>query len=179
VEQIQIKYYRGYWKMKMFALSCALFLCSPWIGCANSKENNSDALSAKGTLLRLFKANDIVHGKSLDWGNPKVTGQYFGSDLVKLLQLNHACEVATKEVCNLNSDPVFNAQDYDDKGIKTEILSVSTDSVLAFDVKIINLGEQILKFEMSKEGESWRVSDIKYPNSMSLKRILQEELPEH
>lgn len=87
-----------------------------------SGEKRPDISGAEKTLLRLFAVNDIVHDKGLDWGDTKLTGQYFDSVLVRLFQSNHACEVATKEICNLDSDPVFNAQDYDDRGIKTEIL---------------------------------------------------------
>lgn len=31
-------------------------------------KNQANAFVAKGTLLRLFEANDKVHGKTLDWG---------------------------------------------------------------------------------------------------------------
>jgi hypothetical protein len=135
-------------------------------GCSNPKTNQDVAL-AKNALEEIFKEDDPAHNKPFEWGNPKILGKYFDSTLVGLFKANEECETRTKEVCNLDGDPIWNAQDYDEKGIKAEISHIPNSEGMVFKVKISNLGQHFETVHMVFENGNWKIKDIEYEGESS------------
>ena len=145
------------------------------LGCSNKKPKQDDAL-AKMALEEIFKKDDPAHDKPLEWGNPKTLGKYFDSTLVRLFKANADCEIRTKEICNLDGDPIWNAQDYDEKGIKSEISLIPNSEGMVFKVKISNLGQHSEIVHMVNENEIWKVKDIEYDSEYTLLKQMSNDV---
>jgi hypothetical protein len=149
-------------------------LCALNISYAKDTVNRKSIDNAKSTLLKLFKDEDIFHNKSIEWENESETGKYFDSNLARLFRLEEECKIKTKEICNLDMNPVYNAQDYDENGIEVEFKNISMRPMI-FNVKIKNGDTQNLKYYMVNEKGNWKISNIEYSDSLSLKKILSNK----
>jgi hypothetical protein len=78
-------------------------------------------------------------------------------------------------VCNLDFDPIYNAQDFETETTNLQIAAVVGQPDL-FNVTFTNLGTRTLVYRLTNTRIGWRISDIKYPEGPSLKEILSREI---
>ena len=111
-----------------------------------------------------------------DWfGDKRTLSKYFDKELTALFLKNAECEKREQGVCNLDFDPIYDAQDFDKETTNLQIAAVSGEAE-SFTVTFTNLGTRTLVYRLAKTPSGWRISDIKYPEGPSLKEILSREI---
>ena len=83
---------------------------------------------------------------------------------------------AKGEVGRLDGDPLYNAQD-----IEIRDFSVSAPETAGRETRVTvyfkNLGKPVgIIYVLSRTADGWRISDIRYDDGSSLKKILQSKL---
>jgi hypothetical protein len=107
-----------------------------------------------------------------DWfGNERTLSKYFDTELTALFMKDAECQKREQGVCNLDFDPIYDAQDFDKKTTNLQIAAVAGQPDL-FNVTFTNLGTRTLVYRLTNTPSGWRISDIKYPEGPSLKEIL-------
>jgi len=101
-------------------------------------------------------------------------GRYFDAALLKLY-LKDKSE-AKGEVGRLDGDPLYNAQDFEIKDF-----SVSGPEMAGGEARVTvsfkNFGKPTrLIYILSRTANGWRISDIRYGDASSLKKILEGKL---
>jgi hypothetical protein len=111
-----------------------------------------------------------------DWfGNKRTLSKYFDKELTALFLTDAECQKREQGVCNLDFDPIYDAQDFDRKTTNLQIAAVAGQSGL-FKVTFTNLGTRTLVYRLTKTPGGWRISDIEYPEGPSLKEILSRKI---
>jgi uncharacterized protein DUF3828 len=128
-------------------------------------------LSAKDLVAQLYQAHGSKHDP-LD--ETQLLGRYFDAALLKLYLKDK--REAKGEVGRLDGDPLYNAQD-----IQIKDFSVSAPESAGGETRVTvhfkNLGQPArLIYVLSRTSEGWRISDIRYDDGSSLKKILQGKL---
>jgi len=112
-----------------------------------------------------------------DWfGDKRTLSKYFDKELTALFLKNAECEKREQGVCNLDFDPIYDAQDFDKETTNLHIAAVAAGQSDLFNVTFTNLGTRTLVYRLTKTPSGWRISDIKYPEGPSLKEILSREI---
>ena len=129
------------------------------------------ATSPKKVITDLYSA----HGGKADPlqypASKKLLGAYFEKGLLSLF-LKDQTE-SKGEVGKLDSDPLYDAQDFDIKDFSVALVAEQEDSAeVAASFKNIGTGEKIV-FLLSKTAQGWRITDIKYSDGRTLKGILK------
>ena len=101
--------------------------------------------------------------------------RFFDKELTSLFLKNAECEKREQGVCNIDFDPVYDAQDFDEKTTNLEIAAVA-DQPDSFKVTFTNLGTRTLVYRLTNTSGGWRISDIKYAEGPSLKELLSQEI---
>jgi len=115
-------------------------------------------------------------GKQPAWFADKRTlSKYFDKELTTLFLKDDECKKREQGVCNLDFDPIYAAQDFDEKTTNLQIAAVVGQPDL-FKVTFTNLGTRTLVYRLTDTPSGWRISDIKYPDEPSLKEILSREI---
>ena len=128
-------------------------------------------LSPKDLVAQLYQAHDSKHDP-LD--ETALLGRYFDPALLKLyLKDKHE---AKGEVGRLDGDPLYNAQDMEIKDF-----SVSAPEMAGGEARVTvnfkNLGKATrVVFMLSRTANRWKISDIRYDDGSSLKKILEGKL---
>ncbi len=143
-----------------------------------SKKTLSDLEAAKQTVEGVLKADDIRLNKGLDYADTGATSKYFDSVLVRLFYEDEKCKERTKEICNLDANPIYAAQDYSLDGFQVRIENESRFPGMVFNVHIRNGGEQTLKYFLRKEKDQWKIADIHYPGNGTLMGWLSNKIIE-
>jgi hypothetical protein len=111
-----------------------------------------------------------------DWFDNKQTlSKYFDKELTDLFIKDDECAKREEGVCNLDFDPIYDAQDFDKETTNLQIAAV-TGEADSFNVTFTNLGTRTLVYKLTNTESGWRISDIKYPEGPSLKEILSREI---
>lgn len=111
-----------------------------------------------------------------DWfDNERTLSRYFDKELTVLFLKNAECEKREQGVCNLDFDPIYDAQDFEKETTNLQIAAV-VDQPDWFNVTFTNLGTRTLVYRLTNSSSGWRISDIKYPEGPSLKEILSREI---
>jgi hypothetical protein len=101
-----------------------------------------------------------------------VLARYFDETLVGLILKDRACVARTREVCNLDFDPLFESQD--PVGSTVKILPTRDPSVVSAKLRQFERPEvRELKFRLVNTAAGWRVSDIDYGADGTLLGILK------
>jgi Protein of unknown function (DUF3828) len=107
-------------------------------------------------------------------GGNAVTSRYFDAELLKLYLRDE--REAKGEVGRLEVDPLYYAQDFEITNFTItgpETVGRETQVTVSFK----NLGEpQRLVYILTHTGGGWRISDIRYDDGSSLKKILKHPL---
>jgi hypothetical protein len=115
-------------------------------------------------------------GKQPNWFADKRTlSKYFDKELTALFIKDDECKKREQGVCNLDFDPIYAAQDFDEKTTNLQIAAVAGQPGL-FNVTFTNIGTRTLVYRLTNTPSGWRISDIKYPEEPSLKEILSREI---
>ncbi len=97
--------------------------------------------------------------KELDTCKRSELSRFCDAKLTRLFLKDCACSKKTHEVCNLDWDPFYDAQDFGEEDPNPRITRL--DRPNWFQVTITNLGEIQLTYEMAKTKGGWRISNIK------------------
>ncbi len=110
-----------------------------------------------------------------DWfGDKRTLSNYFDKELTALFIKDDECAKREQGVCNLDFDPIYDAQDFE-KTTNLQITAVIGQPDL-FKVTFTNLGTRTLVYKLTNTPSGWRISDIKYSEGPSLKETLSHEI---
>ncbi len=129
-------------------------------------------LSPKDLVAQLYQAH---RSKDHDpFEETGLLGRYLDSALVKLY-LNDRRE-AKGEVGRLDGDPLYNAQD-----MEITDFSISPPERAGGEIRVTvrfkNIGKPArVVYLLAHERDGWKISDIRYDDGSSLKKILQGKL---
>ena len=111
-----------------------------------------------------------------DWfGDKQTLSKYFDKELTDLFIKDDECAKREEGICNLDFDPIYAAQDFDKETTNLQIAAVAGQAD-SFNVTFTNLGTRTLVYKLTNTPTGWRISDIKYPEGLSLKEILSREI---
>jgi len=128
-------------------------------------------LSAKDLVAQFYQAHRSKHDP-LD--ETQLLGRYFDAALLKLYLKDK--REAKGEVGRLDGDPLYNAQD-----IQIKDFSVSAPESAAGETRVTvhfkNIGKPTrIVYVLRQTADGWKISDIRYDDGSSLKKILQGKL---
>ncbi|MDA8098097.1 MAG: DUF3828 domain-containing protein [Nitrospiraceae bacterium] len=155
-----------------FCALSALSIMSAANGMAGDKHINS----AEDLIRKLYNTHEPEKGRQLSFDDEKILRQFFSKELVILFIKNEECMARTHEVCNLNSDPILDAQDFDDAPRNVRVVKLNTTG-LTVQLKVLftNLKHRhALIYEVRKTADGWRIYDIVYPSKHRLTELLSE-----
>jgi hypothetical protein len=135
--------------------------------------------SPKDLVAQLYQAHRSKHDP-LD--QTQLLSRYFDAELLKLYLKDE--REAKGEVGRLDGDPLYNAQDIEitDFSISaTQPSSVNSSPATRHSslvvVRFKNIGKPTrVEYVLGRTAEGWRISDIRYDDGSSLKKILQGKL---
>jgi hypothetical protein len=111
-----------------------------------------------------------------DWfGDKRTLSKYFDKELTALFINDDECVKREQGICNLDFDPIYDAQDFEKETTNLQIAAVVGQPDL-FNVTFTNLGTRTLVYRLTNTPNGWRISDIKYPEGPSLREILSREI---
>jgi hypothetical protein len=118
-------------------------------------------------MYNTYPATGSLKDKSILEANSKQLEKYFDSNLSRLVSKDIQCS-KKQGVCKLDFDPIYASQDPEIKSIKM------IDNQTTIDVSLFYFGQncpiKIIYFFDKKEG---KIHDIKYPDGLTLLRILK------
>lgn len=112
-------------------------------------------------ILSLYSQHQPGQKKEIDWCNSKSISKYCDSRLTNLFIKDCECQKKNQEVCNLDWDPFYDSQDFDEVAPEPRIKNVGQNS---FEVTFNNFGDKKLIYEVGKTEVGWRISNIKSPS---------------
>jgi len=128
-------------------------------------------LSPKDLVARLYQAHRSKHDP-LD--ETALLGRYFDPALLKLYLKDKG--EAKGEVGRLDGDPLYNAQDFEIKDFSVSAPEI-TGRAGRVTVNFKNLGKPTrVVYILSRTANGWKISDIRYDDGSSLKKILEGKL---
>ncbi len=111
-----------------------------------------------------------------DWfGDKRTLSKYFDKELTALFIQDDECQKREQGVCNLDFDPIYDAQDFEKETSNLQIVAVVGQPDF-FKVTFTNIGTRTLVYRLTNTPKGWRISDIKYSEGPSLKEILSREI---
>ena len=134
--------------MKSTALCLASLLFV--VGLARGSDNTPD-----GLIKSLYARHQPGKDKNLDWCDRKTISKYCDARLTDLFIKDCQCARRTGEICQLDSDPFYDAQDFDGSDPNPRVKRLSANS---FDVTFHNFQDHKLIYKMKKTSDGWRVS---------------------
>jgi hypothetical protein len=137
----------------------------------------ADELSPKDVVAQLYQAHRSKHDP-LD--ETRSLSRYFDAELLKLYLKDK--REAKGEVGRLDGDPLYNAQE-----IQITNFSISapqttggpsrTGTETSVTVRFKNIGKSTrVEYVLNQTANGWKISDIRYDDGSSLKKILQGKL---
>jgi hypothetical protein len=132
---------------------------------------SAPAVDTPETLIKsLYARHQPGKDKNLDWCNKKAISKYADARLTTLFLKDCECARRTQEFCMLDSDPFYDAQDFDSSDPNPRVRQVAANT---YEVTFSNFGDQKLIYKMKKTSAGWRVSDIESPsNKWTLTKLL-------
>jgi hypothetical protein len=134
------------------------------------------AQSPEQFLEKLYTSDHVpMLDLGINFTNREALSKFFDSELTDLFIKDNECTIREQGTCNLNADPIYDAQDYDDETTGLKISQVDGE-VSQFAVTFTNISTRTLIYKLKNTKEGWRISDIKYPEGPSLKEQLSYEI---
>lgn len=130
----------------------------------------------KDFAWQVFSTTNDMFGKPLAHQDEKVLQRFFDQELTSLVVGDYRCTVKTREICNLDFDPIFASQD---PAASDLTIRPGTGNVVVVEFTYPSNREKIrLEYQMVKSGKHWRIGDIRYPGmaDSSLKKLLKREI---
>lgn len=161
---------------KALALACALVF-SPVVVAGNGagtvarlyKDFAWQALVSPGSAPEAVK----VFGQAVSDRPRAVLNRYFDPSLARLLAKDNACVRKTREVCNLDFDPIFGSQD---PAVTDLTIKAIRPGQVQVEFKYPSTEQLIrLDYRLRMVGGRWRIADIAYPTigPRSLRAVLE------
>jgi len=138
------------------------------------------ALSPKDVVARLYKAYGTEQSSA---GETRLFTRYFDDELLKLYLKDK--REAKGEVGRLDGDPLYNAQEVqitDFSISEPQPSSADHSSHVTRDTSLVvvrfkNIGKPTrVEYVLRQTVHGWKISDIRYDDGYSLKKILQAPL---
>ena len=102
--------------------------------------------------------------------------KYFTASLAGLIRKDHKCAEETKDVCNLDFDPIYDSQDPDGAHqLRIEPMDSNSVVKVAFLRRWSSPDTAELKFKMIYTSSGWRIDNIYYQGHKSIREILQQK----
>lgn len=140
------------------------------VSCAGPHAAPEEIVETPESLIRtLYDNHRPQFEQGLDLADRAVLTRYFSPALTELFVREAACRERTKEVCNLDFDPIFAAQDFDRQQVD---LSIEQLSPRRFQVTYTNMERRTQIYEVLPGSDGVRIDDIVYPEAGSLKALL-------
>jgi len=122
----------------------------------------------KDLVAQLYQAHRSKHDPLVE---TKLLDRYFDAPLLKLYLKDK--QEAKGEVGRLDGDPLYNAQD-----MEISHFSISSPETAKGEAQVTvrfkNMGKSArIVYVLIPAGAGWRISDIRYDDGSSLKKILQ------
>ena len=141
------------------------------VGLLTATISSAGDLSPKDLVAQLYQAHRSKHDP-LD--ETALLDRYFDPALLKLYLKDK--REAKGEVGRLDGDPLYNAQDMEIKDF-----SVSAPEMAGGEARVTvnfkNLGNPArVLYVLSRTANGWKISDIRYDDGSSLKKILEGKL---
>ena len=128
-------------------------------------------LSPKDLVAQLYQAHRSKHDPLDDTA---LLGRYFDSALLKLYLRDR--REAKGEVGRLDGDPLYNAQDMEIKDLSVSAPEM-TGGEAHVTVNFKNFGKPTrVVYMLGRTANGWKISDIRYDDGSSLKKILEGKL---
>jgi hypothetical protein len=124
----------------------------------------------KDLVAQLYHAHRSSHDPLVE---TKLLDRYFDAPLLKLYLRDK--QEAKGEVGRLDGDPLYNAQDF-----QISNFSISPPETVKGEthvtVRFKNIGKPTrIVYVLTHVGAAWKISDIRYDDGSSLKKILQAD----
>jgi Protein of unknown function (DUF3828) len=128
-------------------------------------------MSPKAIVTQLYQAHRSKHDPLQE---TELLGRYFDPLLLKLYLKDK--REAKGEVGRLDGDPLYHAQEVELANFSvSKAENVGTETRVT--VRFKNLGKSVrLVYVLTQTPDGWRISDIRYNDGSSLKKILQAPL---
>lgn len=174
--------------LNRFVLIVSLALASSWPGAALGDERQTGT-SLVARLYKDFAWQAIVSipdqsketkdafGKEFARQNEGILQKYLDPTLSSLVVRDAKCTAKTREICNLDFDPIFASQDPSAVDLVVKSLAPGKVSV---EYKYPSSGEKIkLEFRVAIIAGKWKITDIIYKNmgNTSLRKMLMRKFP--
>ena len=137
--------------------------------------SGADHQTPENLLSALYADHQPWKGREIAFDEAAELTEYFDDELTALLVRDDLCKTRTHELCNLDFDPVYCAQDYEDSLHELSWRRISTQPML-YEVTFVNLGRRNLLYSLRNTPQGWRIQDIQCPEGASLKAILSRPL---
>lgn len=142
----------------------------------SSGYSQSAADSSENFIRSLYKYHLSQYDKNYWFDNKEKLSKYFDCTLTALFLHEEECKNETNGICNLDFDPIIDAQDLDNKyPVTLEVKRLNSKSNTLCKVIFNNITKRTLIYKLTKTKFGWRTSDICYANGQSLKQILSVE----
>lgn len=129
------------------------------------------ARSPEAVVTGLYKAHSGKHDPLLYPTGTKLLSAYFEKGLLSLYLKEEA--ESRGEVGKLEVDPLYYAQDVEIKDFSVVLVAEQKDSAeVAASFKNLGTSKKIV-FSLANTAQGWRITDIKYPDGITVKAILK------
>ena len=129
------------------------------------------ARSPEAVVTELYKAHNGKHDPLQYPTGNKLLAAYFEKGLLSMYIKEEA--ESHGEVGKLEVDPLYYAQDVEIKDFSVVLVAKQKDSAeVAASFKNLGNSKKIV-FSLANTAQGWRITDIKYPDGITLKSILK------
>ena len=137
----------------------ALLAASLILGASPARAANAPSDTPEGLIRSIYEHHQPGRRREIDTCRKSDLSRYCDARLTELFLKDCACSKRKQEVCNLDWDPFYDAQDFGEVEPNPRIQRIDRSD--AFDVTITNLGETRLTYAMTKTKTGWRVANIR------------------
>jgi len=151
--------------LKFRFIFCLLILIS-FNAC--SSETDQGKLNAIKSLYSYFSPATSPKSPTISNQNLANLNKFFNKNLASLIAKDNEC--AKKEgVCKLEFDPIYSSQDDENAQVTIKQIGEDVFADIAYpEQKVVQI-----KFELVKESQIYKISNISYTSKKSLVEILQ------
>lgn len=132
--------------------------------------------SQEGLIRSVYSQHQPWKKKTIIFQNKEGLARYFDEPLSELILKENECVKKTRELCNLDFDPIMGAQDFEATKPDLKIIKVQSKvDGLSYKVTFTNISKQTLIYQLCNTNYGWKICDIVYPDGNTLKNILSKK----
>jgi hypothetical protein len=142
--------------------------------------NFASATSQEDFIQNLYKEYLSQYDTAYWFDNEKKLLKYFDPILTELFLRDEKCKEETQGICNLDFDPIIDAQDLDNKyPVTLEVITLNSKDQNRCQVIFTNITQRTIIYELKQTKNGLRISDIIYSDGQSLRNILKGKDVQH